>query len=110
MKTVGFTFLAVISKWALTITTIWALVEFILFLVRKDSFDWDSVIGMVCSFVGIYLFAILAVLANHSDKKKEEKLLDEVMKSKGYSGKTYKFEERLAAMKKQQEEARNGRN
>jgi hypothetical protein len=107
MKTVGFTFLAVISKWSLTITTIWALVEFILFLVRKDSFDWDSVIGMVYSFVGIYLFAMSAVLSNHADKKKEEKLLDEVMKSKGHSGKTSKFEERLAAMKKQQEEARN---
>jgi hypothetical protein len=109
MKTIGFTFLAVISKLSLTITTIWALVEFILFLVRKDSFDWNSVIGMVCSFVGIYFFAILASISTHADNKKENKLMSEWLESKGYSGKTSKFEERLKAMKKQQEEARNGR-
>jgi hypothetical protein len=106
MKTVAYGFLALTSKICIGITTIWALVEFILFLVKKDSFDWNSLICLGVSYVSMYLFALLTVFSEHDDKIKRAEELKSQYKS---SGKTSKFEERLEAMKKQQEEARNGR-
>ena len=99
MKTVAYGFLTLISRVCIGVTTIWAIVEFIIYLVTKNSFDWNSLICLVVSYVCMHLFALLTVFSEHNDKIKQAEALKAQYKA---SGKVSKFEERLEAMRQQQ--------
>ncbi len=103
MKTIAYGFLAIVSKISITISSIWAIVEFIMYLVSKDSFNWNSLICLVVSYVSMYLFALLTVFSEHNDKIKQAEALKAQFKA---SGKVSKFEERLEAMRQQQNQCK----
>lgn len=51
-----------ISAISITVTSIWAVVEFILYIAKDNPFDWWSVWLMIISVILTILFYILTVI------------------------------------------------
>lgn len=88
--------LAIISKLSSAVLSIWAIVEFILYLVKDGhKFNWSSVVWLsvsvgicICSYVALSVFAASVYKMEKSSRK-------------------YGWEKRLEEMRKQQSERLN---
>jgi len=59
--------LAIISYVALIVGAIWSVVEFIIFLVKDDPFNWISVILVVVGLVLFMIFGVKAIFEQEPD-------------------------------------------
>jgi len=89
MKTLISLLLLLASYFGITISGIWAIIEFILYLVKDREFNWCSVWSIViCIVTTFILFIVTAVLATTS-KTNEDKYIKTA---------TSNFKKRLAEM------------
>jgi len=91
MKTITTMIIMIISYIGCAVTPIWAIVEFILYLVKDREFNWWSVwtfiISIIVAIVSVTIMASIKSKINIGDFKR----------------KTSKFQERLDLMKKERE-------
>lgn len=90
MKTILTTILTVLSYVSSIVFGIWCVVDFFIYLVKDNPFDFWILWVAIGSFVSIYLFAILAVIFNAKDEKKKRRIFNRVDQVK-----ESKFQERL---------------
>jgi phosphotransferase system glucose/maltose/N-acetylglucosamine-specific IIC component len=106
MKVVSTILMAVVAYFGITVSCIWSVVEFILYLVKDKEFNWWSVYSIfICLFTSLFLVIISFIFAYLNGKKSVEE------KSK-FNGtdtvipKRSKFQERLEAMQKERDSRR----
>lgn len=97
MKTLILLLTKVLSAIAASVNFIWIVVEFLIYLVKDDPFNWNSVwLFITCIVLTIALWIIIAVmLYKHKEAKRETKQvrtksrwqerLEEAAKQRGYN-------------------------
>ena len=72
MKLILFSLIFIISKILIILCSLWCLVEFVMFLSGKKTFNFDSLFNLVISVV-FYLVSIIAYSIYHIHSEYEEK-------------------------------------
>lgn len=68
MKTITVGFLALVSYFGITISIIWAFVEFVLHLVKDKEFNWWSVWMILICIISAIVFGISAMVIAVQEK------------------------------------------
>jgi phosphotransferase system glucose/maltose/N-acetylglucosamine-specific IIC component len=93
MKLLTTILLAVVAYFGITVSCIWSVIEFILYLVKDKEFNWWSVYMIfICAFTSL----ILSFLSLKSQFKNGSKL-----QNKNPIPKRSRFQEKLEQMEKQ---------
>ncbi len=103
MKTLLFGFLTIASKLLLTLSCLWFVIEFAMTIIKDNhTFNWNTVFAVIISFI-LLLVSLFGYLIGgiKSDKT--------TIKSSSTIKKRSMFQERLDAMKNQQENARKNK-
>lgn len=96
MKVVSTTILAVLAYLGSAVSCIWAIVEFILYLVKDKVFNWWSVwMILICGGLALVMFIFSAVF---TVKARNESV-------KNFTGKKSRFQERLEQMAEERKRA-----
>jgi phosphotransferase system glucose/maltose/N-acetylglucosamine-specific IIC component len=106
MKSVSVILMAVIAYFGTTVSCIWSVVEFILYLAKDKEFNWWSVYSIfICLFTALLLVIISFIFTYLNGKKSVE----EKSKFNGidtYAPKRSEFQKRLEAMQKERDSRR----
>ncbi len=96
-KQIAFTVTAFLAYLGATVSCIWAMVEFILYLVKDKPFNWWSIWSiLICSCAAIALFIIGAVMSTKTkyNVRKSAPITDAIFKKS-------RFQDRLEEMERQ---------
>lgn len=89
MKVIITIVLAVVAYLGISISFIWAIVEFILYLVKDKDFNWWSIWSIILCVVTAVVLTFVVVFMEHKAKR-------DVLNS--FGGKKSKFQQRLEEM------------
>ncbi len=70
MKTLIFGILSIVSYLGILVCPIWAIIEFILYLVKDKEFNWNSLWFFISSIILFIVFLILAAYFSNKESKK----------------------------------------
>lgn len=99
MKTLSSIALVVVASIAASVTGVWAIVAFILYLVKDIPFNWWSVWAFVISLIMIPIAYVFTIVAAANERKEA---VAKMSKNRTSAGKKSRFQQRLEEMQKQQ--------
>lgn len=72
-KSAIFILLAVLAKIGCGLSCLWAIISFLIYLVKNQPFDWWSVWSIGINLVGMFLFIFLGLMSSWAEARKQAK-------------------------------------